>query len=154
MGLQDGSGGYAKDMALIGIVLSAALSAALTAVGQAKPDAAVAVAEVGAGEGGRLEIVSPRIELRLRMVHPKWLSQAYSSGSILPDDEGVTHFDFVREAKGNRAVARRSWKVLRAKGGIVNPPTLEGTLPKGWVYRANANVIRVCRDIGTAIIVR
>ena len=100
-----------------GTLIGLLLSTALTAVGQAKPDAAVAVAEVGTGEGGRLEIVSPRIELRLRMVHPKWLSQAYSSGPILPDDAGVTRFDFVREAKGNRAVARATGELRLTQEG-------------------------------------
>ena len=83
---------------------------------------------------------------------------ALEDGSFADLDGEVVFADGAKVTFVNTLVldddARRSWKVLRAKGGIVNPPTLEGTLPKGWVYRANANVIRVCRDIGTAIIVR
>ena len=83
---------------------------------------------------------------------------ALEDGSFADLDGEVVFADGAKVTFVNTQVldedARRSWKVLRAKGGIVNPPTLEGTLPKGWVYRASANVIRVCRDIGTAIIVR
>lgn len=49
---------------------------------------------------------------------------------------------------------RRSWKVLSAKGGIENPPEMEGTLPKGWIYRATEQGIRITKDIGITIVIR
>lgn len=72
---------------------------------------------VGAGDGGRLEFSSAMGDLRLRMVHPKWLSQAYAGGPIVPDSQGVTHIDFVREAKGDSAVARATGELHLTQEG-------------------------------------
>ena len=43
---------------------------------------------------------------------------------------------------------------LSAKGGIENPPEMEGTLPKGWIYRATEQGIRIKKDVGFGILIR